>query len=57
MATNAERQAAYKARVRAKVDSADRMKVALDGIIVALNGNDKPMAVKIRILALEGLGR
>lgn len=48
----AQRQKRYRER---KTKRADQMKSALSNILAELAGNDKPLAVKLRAIAEEGL--
>ncbi len=50
--TIAQAQKEYRERRAARIA---RMKSALDRIIARLDGNDKPLAVELRAIALEGL--
>ena len=50
--TNAEHQAAYRARRAAQFD---KRTATLQQILIMLDGNQKPMAVKLRAVAEEGL--
>jgi len=50
--TNAERQAAHRARRNAQFD---KRTATLQQILTMLDGNQKPMAVKLRAVAEEGL--
>lgn len=49
---NAKAQAAYRAR---QAERLTRRGAALTEIVTTLDGNDKPLAVKIRGIAEEGL--
>jgi len=50
--SNAEHQAAYRARRNAQFD---KRTATLQQILTMLDGNQKPMAVKLRSVAEEGL--
>ncbi len=51
--TVAQAQKEYRDRYRARHEL---MKLALVHIVALLAGNDKPLAVKVRAMAEEGLG-
>ena len=50
--TVAQAQKEYRDRRKARMD---RMRSALEGIVAKLDGNDKPLAVAVREIALGGL--
>jgi len=62
MNPNAAKQAAYRARQSQKLAELlagsiklETREAALRAILAALDGNDKPLAVKLRAIATEGL--
>jgi len=53
--SNAEHVADYRARQKAKLEAYDKRTATLQQILTMLDGNQKPMAVKLRAVAEEGL--
>lgn len=53
--TNAQKQSAHRARVAKKLSRAVVLENGLQSIIAELEGNDKPMAIRIRQIATEAL--
>ncbi len=51
------RQAQFRARRAVKLANANRMEAALNQILDTLAGNTKPMAERVRQIAMEALGK